>query len=210
MQSEFPTQIAASTFVSIRKSSPDGKALLSLKQEEWPSELCGSSGQCRAPSWQLPSSALVESHLYHSQWLSSLTGTYVNSGDGPVTFISVQFSRSVVSDSLRPHGPQHARPPCPSPTPGVHPNSCPLSRWCHATIFSNENGTPVFYTGRQLLYYWATREARLAFPKVPPDVKNWLTGKDRDAGKAWRREEKGTREDERVGWHHRLDRHEFE
>ena len=41
---------------------------------------------------------------------------------------SVQFSRSVVSDSLRPHGLQHSRPPCPSPTPGVHPNSCPLSR----------------------------------------------------------------------------------
>ena len=47
---------------------------------------------------------------------------------------SVQFSCSVVSDSLRPHEPQHARPPCPSPTPGVHPNSCPLSRWCHPTI----------------------------------------------------------------------------
>ena len=44
---------------------------------------------------------------------------------------SVQFSRSVVSDSLRPHEPQHTRPPCPSPTPGVYPNSCPLSRWCH-------------------------------------------------------------------------------
>ena len=43
----------------------------------------------------------------------------------------VQFSRSVMSDSLRPHEPQHTRPPCPSPTPGVHPNSCPLSWWCH-------------------------------------------------------------------------------
>ena len=41
---------------------------------------------------------------------------------------SVQFSRSVMSDSLRPHGLQHARPPCPSPTPGVYSNSCPLSR----------------------------------------------------------------------------------
>ena len=46
-------------------------------------------------------------------------------------FSSVQFSRSVVSDSLRPHGPQHARPPCPSPTPRVYSNSCPLSQWCH-------------------------------------------------------------------------------
>ena len=47
---------------------------------------------------------------------------------------SVQFSHSVVSNSLRPHGLQHARPPCPSPTPGVYPNSCPLSRWCHPAI----------------------------------------------------------------------------
>ena len=50
---------------------------------------------------------------------------------------SVQFSRSVVSDSLHPHESQHTRPPCPSPTPGVHPNSCPLSRWCHQTISSS-------------------------------------------------------------------------
>ena len=41
-----------------------------------------------------------------------------------------------MSDSLRPHGLQHARPPCPSPTPGVYPKSCPLSRWCHPTISS--------------------------------------------------------------------------
>ena len=50
---------------------------------------------------------------------------------------SVQFSRSVVSDSLRPHESQYARPPCPSPTSGVHPNPCPLSRWCHPTISSS-------------------------------------------------------------------------
>ena len=51
--------------------------------------------------------------------------------------ISVQFSHSVMSDSLRPHELQHARPPCPSPTPGVHPNPCPLSRWCHPSISSS-------------------------------------------------------------------------
>jgi len=50
---------------------------------------------------------------------------------------SVQFSRSVMSDSLRPHGLQHTRPPCPSPTPGVYPNSCPSNRWCHPTIWSS-------------------------------------------------------------------------
>ena len=51
-------------------------------------------------------------------------------------FLWVQFSCSVVSDSLQPHEPQHARPPCPSPTPGVHPNPCPSSRWFHPTISS--------------------------------------------------------------------------
>ena len=50
---------------------------------------------------------------------------------------SDQISCSVVSDSLRPHEPQHARPPCPSPTPGVHPKPCPLSWWCHPTISSS-------------------------------------------------------------------------
>ena len=54
-----------------------------------------------------------------------------------VRYSSVQFSCSVMSDSLQHHGLQHARPPCPSPTPGVHSNSCPLSWWCHPTISSS-------------------------------------------------------------------------
>ena len=49
----------------------------------------------------------------------------------------VQFSRSVMSDSLQPHESQHARPPCPSPSPGVHSNSCPSSPWCHPAISSS-------------------------------------------------------------------------
>ena len=52
-------------------------------------------------------------------------------------YLSVPFSRSIVSDSLRPREPQHARPPCPSPTPRVHPNPCPLTRICHPTISSS-------------------------------------------------------------------------
>ena len=51
--------------------------------------------------------------------------------------MSVQFSHSVMSDSLRPHELQHVRPPCPSPTPGVYPNSSPSSRWCHPVISSS-------------------------------------------------------------------------
>ena len=56
---------------------------------------------------------------------------------GCFTFGSVQFSHSVVSDCFWPHGLQHARLCCPSPTPGAHLNSCPLSQWCHPTISSS-------------------------------------------------------------------------
>ena len=52
-------------------------------------------------------------------------------------FSSIHFSRSVMSNSLWPHESQHARPSCPSPTPGVYSNSCPSSRWCHPTISSS-------------------------------------------------------------------------
>ena len=58
-------------------------------------------------------------------------------GNSHWPFSSVQFSRSVMSNSLRPHGLQHARPPYPSPTPRVYSNSCPSRRWCHPTISSS-------------------------------------------------------------------------
>ena len=63
-------------------------------------------------------------------WVTELSWTEHTSS-------SVQFSCLVVSDSLQPHILQNARPPCPSPTPRVYPNSCPLSRWCHPTISSS-------------------------------------------------------------------------
>ena len=55
----------------------------------------------------------------------------------PIAISSVQFGHSVVSDSLQSHGLQHARPPCPSTTPGACSNLCPLSQWCHPTISSS-------------------------------------------------------------------------
>ena len=58
-------------------------------------------------------------------------------GQVRVGHLQHNFSRSVMSDSLRPREPQHARPPCPSPTPGVYPNPCPSSWWCHPTISSS-------------------------------------------------------------------------
>ena len=64
--------------------------------------------------------------------LAIINNAAVNTEEHPV-----QFSYSVMSDSLRPHEPQHTRPPCPSPTPGVYSNSCPLSQQCYPTISSS-------------------------------------------------------------------------
>ena len=66
----------------------------------------------------------------YSQWLHVFPSYIWSQG-------SVRFSRSVMSDSLQPHKSQYTRPPCPSPTPGVHSNSCPSSRWCHLAISSS-------------------------------------------------------------------------
>ena len=74
----------------------------------------------------------------YSRALSSHATSELQSPSALCTHLhSVQFSRSVVSDSLRPHESQHARPPCPSPTPGVHSDSCPSSQWCHPAIPSS-------------------------------------------------------------------------
>ena len=71
-------------------------------------------------------------------WLAFIIIIILNGwSGGPCSPQSVQFSRSVVSDSLQPHESQHTRPPCPSPTPGVYSNACPLSWWCHPTISSS-------------------------------------------------------------------------
>ena len=108
-------------------------------------------GHHRAPSWapriiqQVPTNYLfyTRSHIYTPPLLSQFISSLLPTSPCPhVCFLclclySVQFSRSVMSDSLWPHKPQHARPPGPSPTPGVHPNPCPLCRWCHPTISSS-------------------------------------------------------------------------
>ena len=74
---------------------------------------------------------------FSSDWIkAALTARRWPGTHSQVTTFS-QFSHSVVSNSLQTHGPQHARPPCPSPTPRVYPNSGPLSQWCHPTISSS-------------------------------------------------------------------------
>ena len=98
-------------------------------------------------------------------------------------FSSVQFSRSVVSNPLPSHEPQHARPPCPSPTPGVHPNSCPLSQWCHPNISSSVIPLPshpqffpasgsfqkseLFASGGQSIGVWASTAV------LPMNTQDW-------------------------------------
>ena len=69
---------------------------------------------------------IATAHTTLASWQKQYSSTF-----------SVQSSCSVMSHSLPPHGLQHARPPCPSPTPGVYPKSCPLSPWCHSTISSS-------------------------------------------------------------------------
>ena len=70
---------------------------------------------------------------------------------------------------------------------------------------------PVNPKGNQSWIFIGRSDSEAETPILwPPDMKNWLTGKDRDAGKDWRQEEKGMTKDEMVGWHHRLNRHEFE
>ena len=71
-------------------------------------------------------------------WISKLKWTeWTNLIQMTIISTTVQFSHSVVSNSLWPHGLQHTRPPCPAPTPGVYSNSCPLSQWCHLPISSS-------------------------------------------------------------------------
>ena len=78
--------------------------------------------------------AVQRSTIFRMKWNIDRKAESLRS---PLTLNSAQLSHSVMSDSLRPHEPQHARPPCPSPTRRVHPNSCPLSWWCHPSISSS-------------------------------------------------------------------------
>ena len=110
--------------------------------------------QLFAIPWTIQSTEFSRSE-YWSAWPIPSPGNLPNSGTGTSCiaggfftnwairespdsmFSSIQFSRSVMSDSLWHHELQHARPPCPSPTPEVHSNSCPSSRWCHPAISSS-------------------------------------------------------------------------
>ena len=80
-------------------------------------------------------------------------------------FSSVQFSRSVVSDSLQPHESQHTRPPCPSPPPGVHSNSCPSCWWCHPPSHPLSSPSPPAPnpSQHQSLFQWDQKRCMIWF-----------------------------------------------
>ena len=107
--------------------SPPGSSVHGFyRQEYW-------SGLPFPPPGDLPSPEIKPQLLCLLHWqVDSLPPYHLASPKR-----DVQFSCSVVSDSLRPHESQHARPPCPSPTPGVHSNSRPSSQWCHPAISSS-------------------------------------------------------------------------
>ena len=99
-------------------------------------------------------------------------------------FSSVQFSRSVMSNSLQPHESQHTRPPCPSPTPGVHPNSCASSRWCHPAISSSvvplscPQSLPALgsFLMSQLLFTWGGQSIGVSASAsfLPKNTQDWF------------------------------------
>jgi len=111
------------------------------------------------------------------------TGTFLRVKGMLLRIVSVQFSCSVMSDSLRPHESQHARPPCPSPSPGVHSNSCPSSRWCHPAISSSV--VPFSYCPQSLpasesfpmsqLFAWGGQSIGVSAlaPFLPKNTQGW-------------------------------------
>ena len=99
-----------------------------------------------------------------------------------ISISSVQFSRSVVSDSLPPHETQHTRPPCPSPTPGVHPHSCPSSWWCHQPSHPLSSPSPPAPNPSQhesfpvsQLFAWGSQNIRASALEsvLPTNTQDW-------------------------------------
>ena len=100
--------------------------------------------QAKVLEWVAIPFSRGSSQMRDETWVSHIAGGFFTiSAPGKLrvelksVWFPVQFSHSVVSDSLRPHDSQHARPPCPSPTPRVYSNSCPWSWWCHPAISSS-------------------------------------------------------------------------
>ena len=114
---------------------------LVMDREAWHAAVHGvAKSQTRLSDWTELKWYMTSSTFQFSSVTQSCLTLWPHYSDDYIS--PVQFSRSVMSNSLQPHEPQHARPPCPSPTPGVHSNPCPLSWWCHPTISSLSSPSP--------------------------------------------------------------------
>ena len=118
------------------------------KRMRWLNSITDSMEMCLRKLWEIVKDeeawcaagrGITKSKTQLSDWTTIIQVTALKKYflGWPPKLASVQFSRSVLSDSLRPHESQHARPPCPSPTPRVHSDSHPLSQWCHPAISSS-------------------------------------------------------------------------
>ena len=120
---------------------------------------------CLHPNFFISRGEALSSSASFLKWSQSIPAERVSppgwSGHrGDQYPVRLQFSCSVVSDSLWPHGLHHTRLPCPSPTPGACSNSCPLSRWCHLTISSSV--IPFNFSQHQGLFQWVSCSHQVA------------------------------------------------
>ena len=114
--------------------------------------------------------------------MSAIVNVHLSQLHMKFQFSSVQFSRSVVTNSLWPHELQHARPPCPSPTPGVHSNSRPSSQWCHPAISSSvvpfsscPQSLPASVFSMSQLFVWGGQSTRVSalVSFLPKNIQGW-------------------------------------
>ena len=123
------SHLCASGGQSTRTSASVSASVLPVNFQDWfPLGLTGLISLLSKGLSSIFSNTTVQKHQFFSAQPSLWSNSHIH---------TVQFSHSVMSDSLQPHELQHARPPCPSPTPGVYSNSCPSSQWCHPAISPN-------------------------------------------------------------------------
>ena len=134
---------------------------------------------CR--DWFSTCGNILSSQRQGCSWRSYCQAWSLAPGNTRLQDVSVQFSHSVVSDSLWPQELQHARPPCPSPTLGVHPNPCPSSRWCHPAISSSVIPFPSCPQSlpalgsfpMSQLFVWGGQSTGVSASVLPKNTQDW-------------------------------------
>jgi len=121
-------------------------------------------------STSLGSVRLFTKHFVQIMHISHLLEDYI--------LVRVQFSCSVTSNSLRSHGLQQTRCPCPSPTPGVHSNSCPSSQWCHPASHSLSSPSPSAFSLSQIRVFSNESALRIRWPQLQHQSFQWTPRTD--------------------------------